>query len=94
MKSITTLITRNRQFEIVLNGTHYCAIEDKYIDADGRLNTALNGLQMHASEDLDQCIELTRHCVEIEYLQKNGYTWAEATSKVTGIPMESLPVVV
>lgn len=92
MKSITTLIVRDRRFEIVLKDEHYCAVEDKYIDADGRLNTALNGLQMHASKSLEQCVDLTRTCVEVEYLEENGYSWREAMAKVTNVPIELLPV--
>lgn len=92
MKNITTLVVRDRQFEIVLKDEYYCAVEDKYIDADGRLNTTLNGLQMHASESLEQCIEITRSCVEVEYLEANGYTWREAMAKVMNVPVDTLPV--
>lgn len=90
MKIITTLVVRDRRFEIVLDSksNHFCAIEDKYIDADGKLNTALNGFQMHASRKLEDCIETTRKVVEIDYLESIGYSKAEAVSKAYGFPVE------
>lgn len=85
---VTTLTARNRNFAIVMKDNMYCAIEDKYIDAEGKLKKALNGLQMHASKDLDHCIKLTRDAVEMDWLERNGASKAEAFAKVTGTPIE------
>ena len=76
---IKNLVIRGRHFTVVYNTQYsvYCAIEDKYIDADGTLNTTLNGLQMHASKDLAQCVEGARVSVEIDYLKEQGYTAEE-----------------
>lgn len=85
---IRTLSARNRHFTIVQDEQgFYCAIEDKYI-TDGKLNTTLNGFQMHASKDLDACVKGTIECVEIEYLMDEGYTKAQAFAKVYGYPIE------
>lgn len=90
MKSIMTLVVRGRIFEIVLDSksNHFCAIEDKYIDADSRLNTALNGFQMNASRKMADCIETTTKKVEMDYLESIGYSKAEAVSKAYGFPVE------
>jgi hypothetical protein len=85
---VKTLVTRNRHFTIIRHESGmYCAIEDKYI-TDGKLNTKLNGLQMHANFELDGCINDTINDVELEYLESKGYTKAEALSKVFNMPIE------
>jgi hypothetical protein len=75
---VKEFIVRGRHFTIVKQDDFYCAIEDKYIDADGRLNTKLNGLQMHASKDLNMCLNTTKDCVEVDYLVKQGMSRDEA----------------
>lgn len=86
---IRNLVARDRHFTIVKdeNG-FYLAIEDKYITY-GKLNTTLNGFQMHASKDLNMCVKTTLDNIEIDYLVENGYTKAEAFSKVSGVPLEA-----
>ena len=75
---VKNLIIRNRHFTIVKNGDgFYLAIEDKYI-TDGKLNQTLNGIQMHASKELNQCIEDTKNTVEIDWLVSQGHSMAEA----------------
>lgn len=71
---------RGRHFTIVHSREHnmYLAIEDKYINEDGRLNTKLNGLQMHAGKTMDECINYVTDMVEVEYLVSQGHTKAEA----------------
>ena len=51
----------------------YFAIEDKYI-TDGKLNTRLNGFQMNCHVRLDECLNLTRIAVEVEYMKEHGAT--------------------
>ena len=85
---VKTLVARNRHFTIIKHESNmYCAIEDKYI-TNGKLNTKLNGLQMHANFGLDGCINDTINDVELEYLVSKGYTKAEAFSKVFNMPIE------
>ncbi len=79
MKKITTLIARDRHFTIIQNDEgFYLAIEDKYIDANGCLKQALNGLQMHASKDLNMCLQCTKDEVDIDYLRSTGLSKDEA----------------
>ena len=60
----------------------YLAIEDKYIDENGRLNTALNGLQMNAGRTLDKCLETCKNNVMFEYYRKKGLSDVDALNKV------------
>ena len=84
---IKNFVVRNRNFTVVKNEQDfYCAIEDKYI-TDGRLNRQLNGFQMYASKDLNDCLNTCKTQVEVEYLVSNGYTKAEAFAKVFNIPV-------
>lgn len=79
MKKITTLYVREREFYIVQNADgFYLAIEDKYVDGFGCLKQALNGLQMHASKKLENCIETTKLVVEVDYLVSKGMERNEA----------------
>ena len=73
MKKITTLQARDRKFYIVKNDQgYYLAIENKYIDENGKLNTNLNGLQMNASKDLNECLKRTKDQIEVDFLVSNG----------------------
>ena len=75
---IKNYIVRGRHFTIVKNAEgFYLAIEDKYI-TDGKINTTLNGVQMNASKDLNQCLDLVKSEVEIDYLVEQGHSKAEA----------------
>ena len=88
---IRNFIVRDRNFTIVQNHQgFYCAIEDKYINADGRINTVLNGFQMNASKDLDDCLTGTKNMVEIDYLVSKGHSKAEAFAILFNM-MDKLP---
>lgn len=78
MKHITTLKVRGRSFDIVLDKGYYQAVEDKYIDENGRLTRTLYGHQTFANEDLNKCIKGVRNQVEIDYLIEQGHSKAEA----------------
>lgn len=92
---IKNFVVRDRYFTIVKNeDDFYLAIEDKYIDANGRLNTTLNGFQMYANKDLNDCLNTCKNQVEIEYLEAQGYTKAEAFGIVFGIPADKLEILV
>lgn len=72
MKKITELIARDRKFHIVFKDGYYMAVDDKYLDKDGKLTRALNGLQMNASKSLETTIDTTRKQVEVDHLVDNG----------------------
>ena len=84
---IKTFTARNRNFTIVKDEQgFYLAIEDKYI-TDGKTNTALNGLQMSASKDLNQCLQMCNNKVDTDYYLSQGMTKAEAFAKVFNLPL-------
>lgn len=72
---------RDRNFTIVKKDNYYCAIEDKYIDENGKMKCRLNGLQMYASEVLDETIKRVQYSVDIDYYISQGMTKAEAFCK-------------
>lgn len=74
---IEHFVVRKRHFTIVDNNGFYCAIESKYI-TDGKLNTKLNGLQMHANKVLSGCLDSVKDACEIDYLMDNGMDFDEA----------------
>ena len=83
MKQITTLFARDRKFYIVQNADgYYLAIEDIYVDADGKLNKQLNGITMKANKILAECLEEVRTQVEVDYLVANGMELMEAIKQV------------
>lgn len=87
---IKNFVARNRNFTIVQNEEgFYLAIEDKYI-TDGKLNKTLNGFQMYASKDLNTCLNTCKTQVEIEYLEAQGHSKAEAFGICFGIPADKL----
>lgn len=76
---IKKFLVRDREFVICKNEEgFYLAIEDKYINSDGTLNTKLYGHQMSASKDLNECLNTTKNHVEIDYLLSKGHSRAEA----------------
>ena len=92
---IKNFVVRDRHFVIVKNeDDFYLAIEDKYIGINGRLNKALNGFQMYANKDLNDCLNTCKRQVEIEYLEVQGYSKAEAFGIVFGIPADKLDILV
>lgn len=79
---------RNRNFTIVFDQGHYLAIENKYIDAQGKTTQALNGLQMYASNGLNGCLTHLRQGVDIDYYESQGMSRAEAFAKALGLPQD------
>ena len=67
MKVITKLIYRDRTFLIVSNAGYYMAVEDKYIDENGKTNKNLNGLELHADDTLLGCKNKVKMSVEYDY---------------------------
>ncbi|MCD7888359.1 MAG: hypothetical protein LUG23_00265 [Oscillospiraceae bacterium] len=72
-KYITKIYVSGRSFYIVFSQDyHYLAIEDKYIDGDGRLAQKLNGIQMHSSRSYAECVEQTIKACEVDKLVAKG----------------------
>ena len=89
IKSVTM---RDRHFTVVLDKGFYQAIEDKYIDEDGRLTQTLWGYQTFANRDLNECLKGAQNRVEVDYLVSIGYTMAEAFVKVFNIDTTVVPL--
>ena len=81
---VRNFVVRDRKFVIVQDSNGwYEAIEDKYLDSEGKLTKRLNGFDMHAYKDLNQTLNSVKNWVEIEYLeQEEGYTRAKAIATV------------
>ena len=60
----------------------YVAIEDKYIDENGCCNTQLNGIQMHASKTLEDCMNRVSSQVKVDALVEAGMEPLEAIMQV------------
>ena len=63
---------------------YYLSINKEYLDENGCLTQELNGLQMHASKDLNDCVNSTIADVEIEHLEAEGMTLEEAIKTYYG----------
>ena len=93
MKTITTLNTVGREFTIVFDNEQFMAVENKYIDATGKLTKALTNFELGASEDLDVCIEKTikrcEHEKKVAELVAAGEDAGVATLMASGFSRES-----
>lgn len=78
MKKITTLHIEGKKFEIVKHSGFYCAVNHAYLDDNGCLTQALNGLQLMASHTLNECIDRVTKSIKIENLQKEGKSLEDA----------------
>jgi len=84
---INDFVARGRHFTIVKDEQEfYLAIEDKYI-TDGKLNKTLNGFQMYANKDFNRCLNACKNGVEIDYLEAQGKSRAEAFAIVFNVPL-------
>ena len=71
---VKTLGIRGQEYIVVKDEEgYYLSINKEYIDENGCLTQELNGLQMHASKDLNDCVNSTIADVEIEYLENIKY---------------------
>lgn len=81
MTKITSFYYRGETFEIVTTEsqgkTWYCAINRKDIDENGKLKKSLNGLQMHASETLQGCMNNTKLAIDVQIMSEQGMTTDE-----------------
>lgn len=71
-----------QSFVVVKNDEgFYLAINKKYIDADGKLTRQLNGIQMHANKNLNDCLNSTMDACKIDYYVSQGMSREEAFQK-------------
>ena len=83
LTKITNYHEAGRKFTICEdNEGFYWAIEDKHIDADGRINTTINGLSGFRSETEEECIERLSNFIQVEALVASGMDRMDATIKV------------
>ena len=89
MKRLSTLTVRENKYELVYmeDVKMYGAIHHKYI-TNGKLNQGLNGLQMFCADTLADTIQRVKNQVEINHLISQGFSAAEAMSKVFGLPLK------
>lgn len=90
VKKVSTLVVRNKKFHVISfeqNGEKlFGAIDFDYV-TNGKINRELNGVQMHVSKDLAQCIEYARTSVEFDYFIAQGYDKAQAFEKVFNVQL-------
>ena len=84
---IDTYQLREHTFTIVLQDDRYCAIDHKHLDERGRLTRNLNGLQMHASTELGQCLQQAKDAVDMEWHMASGLSRADAFAAVMNVPV-------
>ena len=77
--------TRGRVFTIVNDQGKFLAIDNKYLDEEGRTKVSLNGFQMHAADTLKDCIENANRACWMEDLMSEGFSKAEAFCTVNGM---------
>lgn len=76
---IRNFSARNRNFTIVKDAQgFYQAIEDKYIDKDGRVTKTLYGHQTFASRELNMTLQNLQNGIEFDYLVEQGHSKGEA----------------
>ena len=96
MKLITTYTELNRTFYIVKNEAGYWAIEDKYVDENGKLLKQFNGITGLRSDTVSECLSRTSTQIKVDYYISEGMTAAQASVYViTGklLPAELLKTI-
>lgn len=80
---IKKITAEGRNFTVVFNKEYnkYLAIEEKYI-TDGKLNQQLNGLQMHARDTLEECIQETEMTCKIDKMKEAGMDQQEILNEI------------
>lgn len=86
MRVVTTLMYGDRTWQIVKMCGKFCAINSEYI-TDGRLNRDLNGVQMHASDTLEDCIEFTKRAADVDALVLSGAPIKEVINEIMNTMM-------
>lgn len=81
MQVLTTLMYGDRTWKIVQKDGKFLSIDTQYI-TDGKLNRPLNGVQMHASDTLKECIEFTKHAADVDALVLAGAPIKEVITEI------------
>lgn len=95
MKHITTYIENNRTFEVFYaesgKGKGYWAVEDKYIDENGRLTKQLNGISGFHTQSAAETVKLVSDSIKVDAMCEQGIDrMAAAIVVVTGVPLETV----
>jgi hypothetical protein len=94
MIHVTTYMELGRTFEIAKNEHGYWGFEDKYIDANGKLNKQFNGITGHLGKTLEETIRRVSLEIRQDDLISQGWDALQASIYLaTGryIPVEELP---
>lgn len=76
---VKNLHVGKENFAIVKNEEgFYLSINRKFIDSSGRVTRQLNGIEIHASKDVNKCINDTITSVKIRELVEAGYSIEDA----------------
>lgn len=94
MKKVTTYTELGRSFVIARDDEgFFWAIEDKYIDGNGKLKKSINGLEGHRGETMEWTISTLSNEIQTVDLVKKGWHPVQASIFVTTgklIPVEQL----
>lgn len=82
MKKITTYIESGRTFHICRDENGYWGIEDKNIDANGKLMVKLNGISGHLKASVAECIQSISFQIKLDDLLNQGYDLNAAFQKL------------
>lgn len=78
MKTVTTIRESGKAFYIVATHGGYMAINAEWVDANGCLTRAVNGIQGHFAKTASGCIDNLRFHLEVERLMDTGLSLSEA----------------
>ena len=77
---------RGRHYTIVNDGKFFMAVEDKFLDKDGKTIKPLNYTDgLHTNHTLDGCIADTKVDLDIKHYVAEGMTTGEAYCKAFNI---------
>lgn len=82
MKKITTVISENRTFIVARDERGYWGIEDKYIDADGKLAVQLNGVSGFLHDKLQDTVNAIIFQTRFDALIKQGLSFQDAAMQL------------
>lgn len=78
MKKITTYHESGRMFYICKDENGYWGIENKYVDKNGRVKIALNGLNGHLHRTLEETLASVKNEIMVDKLMAAGMTSEQA----------------
>lgn len=78
MRKVTEICENEKKFFIVATHGGYMAIDADWLDGNGCLNRAVNGIQGHFAKTPDDCISNLRFHLKVERLMNSGLSLNEA----------------